>query len=231
MFSVILSVLFGCAQVSSSTASGVSLDFDAVPYHIPPEVEVYSGVVKYYLRPSARGLVYKAGRAADFWNETALGYVRFEETTELGEAQLIFECARGPAALNYAVDFHGNFVGTRPFEFVSRTEFVYDFDDLVPPVEVEIIPDYCDSILQAQNIATYVMGHVIGIPDVDDTGTTLGGALMRRGFNDYAELPGTSEWEAVGLKLYFNSLIEGTQVDDSNEETRRMLAWRREAGI
>jgi len=229
MFSTILTVLFGCIPLSQHDSDKVSLDFDAVPYYIPVDNEVYSGTVKYFIAESANQMRDEASLAASHWNNIALGYTSFEETSDPNDAQIKFTCDRGPHALNYATDTHGNYIGARPFLFKSDETHVSRLEDGLVPVLVDVSPGPCTVAAIGHAVAFYVMGHSIGIPDVDDTGTTTGGSLMTRNFNMYVDRTDTSEWETVGLSLYFDGLINGTLVDNSNDRTRARLAHRRES--
>lgn len=228
MFSAILTVLFGCIPLAQNDGERVSLDFDAVPYYIPVDNEVYSGTVKYYVAETANQMRDEAALAASHWNDIALGYVTFVESSDPNEAQIKFTCERGPRALNYATDTRGNYIGARPFLFTSDETHVSHPDDGLVPVLVDASPGPCTVAPIGHAVAFYVMGHAIGIPDVDDTGTTLGGSLMTRNFNMHVERTNTSEWETVGLSLYFDGLINETLVDNSNDRTRARLARRRE---
>lgn len=225
MFSVILSVLIGCSNTSTVRPS---IDFDAVPYVIPPEVEIYNGTVRYFLGENAAQLSNTASYVAEQWADISQNYVTFEETKDIAAAQLIIDCAGGPRVTTHAVDINNRFVGSRVFLFNTAREYVYDFAVNNQPVEAGITAEECSNGTHMYTTLFYMFGHVVGVPDTEETGTVPSGALMSRNIDlEWSGGYYPSEWEEAGLMLFFDSLIHDRRVDQSTPDTLRRKDYMR----
>ena len=223
MLNAILTALIGCSTTSSVQPS---IDFDVVPYVIQPDIEIYRGKVLYYLGEDATQLRNTADYVAEQWADISQNYVTFEETSNPADAQLIIDCVGGPRVTTHASDINGKFVGSRVFLFTTAREYVYDADIESRPVEVGITPEECRNGTHMYTTLFYMFGHVVGVPDTEETGTVPSGALMSRNIDlDWSGGYLPSEWEEAGLMLFFDSVIHDRRIDESTPDTRRRKSF------
>lgn len=217
MFSTILVALIGCIT-SPNSSQGYASIYDSEPIVAPNAESIYHGEVRYYLGETAGNLEKFAPRVETQWNDIGAGVVTFRRVDNIIDADLAIECAGGPAR-GYSMNRQGSFVGVLPFEFTSRDEYVYDGNDISRQVEVAITPTYCKYDDAAIPALFYIFGHVVGVPDAQETGTAIAGTVMS---NIFAPPKGgmPHDWEITGLGLIFDGIKHDALADNSTPRSR-----------
>jgi hypothetical protein len=214
MFSTILVALLGCSN-KTNDAAGYAAIYDTEPIVAPTEDVIYRGEVRYYLGESASDLERFAPRVEEMWNEIGAGVVTFHRVSDAASANLVIECAGGPPR-GYSINAQGQMIGVLPFEFTNQDEYLYEGTDR--QVEVGITPTYCKYGDAAVPSLFYIFGHVVGVPNAQQTGTAIAGTVMSNIFAP-PESGVPHDWEITGLGLIFDGIRNGSLRDNSTQRT------------
>ena len=178
--------LFGCSDVAETGAQS-SCCMDTDPYDVPSSARHRAGVIKYYIEPTQAAISGSVKSVGLIWTKITRGDTTFERVTDAADADFSINC-------NYVID---DPLYLRTLDKVAAREgHVYS-----------ILVNNCNDIDELRTDLFHILGHEVGIPDIDTPGK-FHYIMRRRYVGRPGGLPGNVEFN--GLQAFFDARRSGS---------------------